>query len=117
MDQTRHAGATLLDSPTLVVKQKLKLIELKNEYEVYGPDGTVLGRAAGAPVAAGAVHADLQRPGRRASDPPGGATRPTASCSTCSSRGSAGPWTSPVPMARRSARSASSSAWAGPGSA
>ena len=44
MNQARHAGATLLDSPTLVVKQKLKLIELKNEYEVYGPDGRQLGR-------------------------------------------------------------------------
>jgi uncharacterized protein YxjI len=44
MDQTGHRGATLLGSPTLLVKQKLKLIELKNEYEVFHPDGYELGR-------------------------------------------------------------------------
>jgi uncharacterized protein YxjI len=45
MDRAGHlGGSTLLDSPTLVVKQKLKLIELKNEYDVYGPEGHQLGR-------------------------------------------------------------------------
>jgi uncharacterized protein YxjI len=43
-DQTGQAGGTLLDSPTLLVKQKLKLIDLKNEYDVYHPDGYQLGR-------------------------------------------------------------------------
>jgi len=46
MEQARYPGATLLDAPTLVVKQKLKLIELKNEYDVYHPDGHRLGRVA-----------------------------------------------------------------------
>src|SRR5262249_40863896 len=44
MDQTGRAGYTLLDSPTLLVKQKMKLIELKNEYEVLDPEGRPLGR-------------------------------------------------------------------------
>jgi uncharacterized protein YxjI len=44
MEQPGAVGSTLLGAPTLVVKQKLKLIELKNEYDVYHPDGPLLGR-------------------------------------------------------------------------
>ena len=43
-EATAYAGGgTLFDSPVLVVNQKAKLIELKNEYAIYDAHGTQLG--------------------------------------------------------------------------
>jgi hypothetical protein len=42
-ESTNRRAASLLAEPVLVVKQKLKLVELRNEYGVFDPDGRQIG--------------------------------------------------------------------------
>jgi len=45
-EATNRRAASLLAEPVLVVKQKLKLVELRNEYGVFDPGGRQIGAVA-----------------------------------------------------------------------
>ena len=45
-ESTNRRAASLLAEPVLVVRQKLKLVELRNEYGVFDPGGRRIGGVA-----------------------------------------------------------------------
>jgi len=45
-ESTNRRAVSLLDEPVLVVRQKLKLVELRNEYGVFDPGGRRIGAVA-----------------------------------------------------------------------
>jgi hypothetical protein len=61
-ESTNRRAASLLAEPVLVVKQKLKLVELRNEYGVFDPDGRQIGQIV-KQIRLGKARFDLLDPG------------------------------------------------------